>query len=92
MVGRKLHASKIRDMRTDRGWSQEHLAAAAELTPRTVQRVEAGERVSPNTRMAIAAAFQVSPESLVASGNRAGVGRVNDSAEPQTSSGSALKR
>jgi transcriptional regulator with XRE-family HTH domain len=91
MTGRKLHAGQIRHMRTDKGWSQEHLAAVAGVTPRTVQRVEAGQRVSPETRMAIAAALEVSAESLTASSNLATTGNAAEAYEWARSSKSARK-
>lgn len=47
----------IRLMREVRKWSQETLASIAGLTPRTVQRVEAGEGSSTDTRRALADAF-----------------------------------
>ena len=40
-----------------RGWSQETLAELSGLTVRTVQRVEAGDRVGPETRRALARAW-----------------------------------
>lgn len=40
-------------------WSQETLAELAGVTPRTVQRVEAGEPSSVDTRRALARAFQI---------------------------------
>ncbi len=47
----------IRLMREIRKWSQETLATLAGLTPRTVQRVEAGGPSSTDTRRALAVAF-----------------------------------
>jgi DNA-binding XRE family transcriptional regulator len=40
-------------------WTQETLAELAGVTPRTVQRVEAGDPSSPDTRRALARAFQI---------------------------------
>lgn len=48
----------IRLMREVRKWSQETLASISRLTPRTVQRVEAGEPSSTDTRRALAVAFE----------------------------------
>lgn len=59
-------ATRIRGLRRLRCWSQEHLAGAANITARTVQRVEEGRRVSGETLLAIAAAFGISAEELVA--------------------------
>ena len=49
----------VRTLREERAWSQEHLAAAAGLGLRTVQRVEADGNASLDTRMALASAFGV---------------------------------
>lgn len=49
----------IKQLRADRAWSQEHLAAVAGLSARTIQRVEADGNASRETRMAIAAAFGI---------------------------------
>lgn len=60
----KLDARLIRNLREDRGWSQEHLATVAGLSSRTVQRLEADGRASLGSRSAIAAAFGVLPNEL----------------------------
>src|SRR6188472_3353878 len=53
------NAQLIRKLREDRAWSQEHLAAVAGLSARTIQRVEAESSASRETRMAIAAALDI---------------------------------
>ena len=53
------NAQLIRKLREDRAWSQEHLAAVAGLSARTIQRVEAESSASRETRMAIAAALGI---------------------------------
>ena len=53
------NAQLIRKLREDRAWSQEHLAAVAGLSARTIQRVEAEGSASRETRMAIAAALGI---------------------------------
>jgi transcriptional regulator with XRE-family HTH domain len=50
-------ATVIRMFWSMRGWSQETLAVLSGLQPRTVQRVEVGERSSADTRRALARAF-----------------------------------
>lgn len=47
----------IKELRSNRGWSQEHLATITELNVRTIQRIENGELASSETRQAIASAF-----------------------------------
>ena len=53
------NAQLIRKLREDRAWSQEHLAAVAGVSARTIQRVEAEGSASRETRMAIASALDI---------------------------------
>jgi transcriptional regulator with XRE-family HTH domain len=55
---------KVRQLRLDRSWSQEHLAEASGLSLRTIQRVESEGTASLETRMAIASALEVPAVSL----------------------------
>ena len=57
-------ATNIRQLRAHRAWTQEHLAEAAGLTARTVQRAEKGQSLTPETLTAIAGAFDVSVDDL----------------------------
>ena len=50
---------RVRELRAERSWSQEHLAGAAGLSLRTVQRVESGYACANDTLLALAAAFAV---------------------------------
>ena len=52
-------SARIRDLRAERSWSQEHLAGASGLSLRTVQRVESGYSCASDTLMALAAAFGI---------------------------------
>ncbi len=61
----KQAGSKIRTLRERKAWTQEHLAGAARISPRTVQRAEEGV-MSAETRAAIAGALDISVESLAA--------------------------
>lgn len=61
----KLNAERIRTLREQRAWSQEHLATVAGLSTRTLQRIEAGSAASQETCMALAAALDV-PVRLIA--------------------------
>jgi len=49
----------VKAFRESMEWTQETLAELAKLTPRTVQRVEAGVPSSVDTRRALARAFQI---------------------------------
>jgi transcriptional regulator with XRE-family HTH domain len=59
-----VSGEKIKALREARAWSQAHLAEAASLSLRTVQRVEAEGTASAETRLAIAAALSVSVDAL----------------------------
>jgi len=59
-----VSGEKIKALRETRAWSQAHLAEAASLSLRTVQRVEAEGTASAETRLAIAAALGVSVDEL----------------------------
>lgn len=59
MMDMKLNAERIRTLREQRAWSQEHLATVAGLSTRTLQRIEAGAAASQETCMALAAALDI---------------------------------
>ena len=59
-----ISGEKIKALREARAWSQAHLAEAASLSLRTVQRVEAEGTASAETRLALAAALGVSVDAL----------------------------
>jgi transcriptional regulator with XRE-family HTH domain len=50
---------KVRALREERAWTQAHLADAAELSLRTVQRLEAAHACSPETLLAVAAVLEI---------------------------------
>lgn len=76
----------VRRLRTERAWSQERLAEAAGLTPRTIQRLERGGKASPETRLALASAFAVDVSVLGAEGWAPGAESVTDGAPPPRTS------
>lgn len=57
-------ASNIRLLREHRAWTQEHLAQVTGVTPRAVQRIEAGEGAQVDTLQALAAALDVDVQTL----------------------------
>jgi DNA-binding XRE family transcriptional regulator len=61
----KLSPPEVRRLRLARGWSQEHLAQAAGLSVRTVQRVEADGTASLATATSLAATFDLSLPALL---------------------------
>ena len=58
------YGKKIQQLRDQKGWTQEHLAAVAGLEPRTIQRVEKNQTKNPETLLAIAGAFDVELSAL----------------------------
>ena len=55
----KINGERVRALREQKSWSQEHLAEASGLSVRTVQRVEVEGIASAETRLALAAALDV---------------------------------
>jgi DNA-binding XRE family transcriptional regulator len=66
-----IDSVRIRKLREERGWTQEHLAAVAAVSLRTIQRVESDGAASLETRAALAAVFGLTPLSLIASSTSA---------------------
>lgn len=60
-----ISSSRIRQLRHERGWSQEQLALASGLSLRTIQRVETEERASRETRVCLAATFSLALSELL---------------------------
>lgn len=59
-----VNKNKLARLRRSRHWSQEDLAAAAQLSSRTVQRLESGGQGSVDTVKAIAAALAIRVDDL----------------------------
>ena len=59
-----INSEKVKQLRENKGWSQEQLSALSDLNLRTIQRVEKRGSASPETIKALAAVFGVSVESL----------------------------
>ena len=60
----KVNNELIRELRTQHAMSQEELAIAASLSPRTVQRIESSGLASLESTMAIAAVFEIEADVL----------------------------
>jgi DNA-binding XRE family transcriptional regulator len=56
---KKISVESLKQLREAKSWSQQHLADAAGLSLRTVQRLEADGSASAETRLAVAAALGV---------------------------------
>jgi len=61
----KIDPQILRQLREERSWTQEHLADAAGVSLRTVQRIEREGNASADSRLALAAAFGVNVSILV---------------------------
>lgn len=59
---------RVRSLREARAWTQEHLADAAGVSLRTVQRLEAGQGFASETALAVAAALNVDVKLLLEPG------------------------
>lgn len=71
-MGNKLNpnGAKIRNLRMQRGWTQEQLAEIADVSARTIQRAEAANRAAFETIRAIAGAFETDFDQLLETGTR----------------------
>jgi transcriptional regulator with XRE-family HTH domain len=59
-----INASKVRDHRMARGWTQQHLADACEVSLRTIQRVEKTGTAAFETVQALCAVLEVTVRDL----------------------------
>ena len=55
----------IKQLRLDKGWSQEHLAQISGLSNRTIQRIERGQRASLDSLNCLAAIFEKNVTTLM---------------------------
>ncbi len=60
-----IDPNRLRDLRQARHWSQDQLDSLSGLNLRTIQRLEAGARISTESLRALAAVFEVEAESLL---------------------------
>ena len=60
-----IMSSRVKQLRLEHAWSQEHLAELADVNVRTIQRVENGEKISNETLSALASVFNLSIPELV---------------------------
>jgi len=66
----RVNAERLRQLRIQRGWTQNKLAKVAKVGPRTVQRAEATGRCSLDTLARLAQALGVSIDELIVHHNR----------------------
>ncbi len=61
----ELNASKIKQLRTEKAWTQQQLAEICGLSLRTIQRVELNGIASLETSKALAVAFSIDRNELI---------------------------
>jgi transcriptional regulator with XRE-family HTH domain len=54
----------VRKLRLDKGWSQEQLAELCDISVRTIQRIERGQKPSLETLKALASVFEINISDL----------------------------
>ncbi len=62
----QVDAAKIKDARTARSWTQQHLADACDLSLRTVQRVERLGVAAPDTVLGLCSVLEIDQRQLLA--------------------------
>ncbi len=62
----ELNAVKVKQLRSDKGWTQQQLAEICGLSLRTIQRIEVQGIASLETSKALAAAFEIDRATLLA--------------------------
>jgi len=60
----EINSNIIRDLRQEKGWTQQHFADAAGLSLRTIQRVERDGSAAKETVLAICATLEIQPKQL----------------------------
>jgi transcriptional regulator with XRE-family HTH domain len=61
----EIESGVVKKLRLEHGWSQERLAKVSGLSLRTVQRIEAGESCSVESRLSLASTFDITLSSLL---------------------------
>ena len=61
----QVNSTRLRELRLAHQWSQDQLATLSGLNLRTIQRLEAGAKISSESLRALAAVLEVPPESLL---------------------------
>ena len=60
-----VSSDKVKQLRAERGWTQQHLADVCSLSLRTIQRVEKEGIAAKETLLSLCAVFEVSQNHLV---------------------------
>ena len=60
-----VNAKKIKELRTGKGWTQQHLADACAISLRTVQRVERYGNASQDTVLGLSSVFEIQQSDII---------------------------
>ena len=60
-----VNAKKIKELRTGKGWTQQHLADACAISLRTVQRVERYGNASQDTVLGLSSVFEIHQSDII---------------------------
>ncbi|KKO48678.1 XRE family transcriptional regulator [Arsukibacterium sp. MJ3] len=60
-----VNAKKIKELRTAKGWTQQHLADACAISLRTVQRVERYGNASQDTVLGLSSVFETAQSNII---------------------------
>ncbi|WP_440054795.1 helix-turn-helix transcriptional regulator [Pseudoalteromonas sp. T1lg65] len=61
----QLNNLTVKKLRSEKGWTQQHLADACGLSLRTIQRVESEGQASKETMMSLCAVFEIRQRVLI---------------------------
>lgn len=61
----QIKAALIRDLRTGKSWTQQHLADACDVSLRTIQRVETLGVASPETVLSLCAVLDIAQDDIL---------------------------
>jgi DNA-binding XRE family transcriptional regulator len=61
----ELNKQKLRHERESRAWTQSHLAEVADISLRTIQRIEKSGFASPESTQAICSAFEIKVDDIL---------------------------
>lgn len=60
----EINNQKIKQLRSDRNWTQQHLADACDISLRTVQRIEKFGNASTESVMSLCAVFEITKQDI----------------------------
>jgi transcriptional regulator with XRE-family HTH domain len=82
-----VNAKKIKELRTGKGWTQQHLADACAISLRTVQRVERYGNASQDTVLGLSSVFEIHQSDIIVP-----VEAIEDISEAEKNNDSQLKQ